>query len=221
MEEVESSVAAAHAAEVPVDAVRAWRVRPTDRALVLGSAQPVEVVDPAVAARLGWGVTRRRSGGGVVAVDPRAVVWIEVALPAWRPEWTDDVGRAGLWLGSGWVDALAHAGLGAEVHTGVPVGRELGSIVCFAGTAPGEVVVPGAGKVVGISQRRRRDGARFQCLFHRHWDPSSWLPAVTVPSTLQPSLETALTGVVGVDDVVGPGASEAVVNAFAAWLAAR
>jgi hypothetical protein len=26
-------------------------------------------------------------------------------------------------------------------------------------------------KLVGISQRRTRDGARFQCVVHRRWDP--------------------------------------------------
>jgi len=27
---------------------------------------------------------------------------------------------------------------------------------------------------VGISQRRSRDGARFQCVVYRVWDPSTW-----------------------------------------------
>jgi hypothetical protein len=42
--------------------------------------------------------------------------------------------------------------------------------VCFAGLGAGEVVV-GPRKLVGISQRRTRDGARFQCVVHRSWDP--------------------------------------------------
>jgi hypothetical protein len=42
-------------------------------------------------------------------------------------------------------------------------------VVCFGGTGPGEVVVGGA-KVVGLSQRRTRDGARFQCSVPLAWD---------------------------------------------------
>ena len=42
--------------------------------------------------------------------------------------------------------------------------------VCFGGLGPGEVTVDGH-KLVGISQRRTRDGARFQCVVHRRWDP--------------------------------------------------
>jgi hypothetical protein len=41
--------------------------------------------------------------------------------------------------------------------------------VCFAGLAAGEVIVDGA-KVVGISQRRTRAGARFQCSVPLRWD---------------------------------------------------
>ena len=45
----------------------------------------------------------------------------------------------------------------------------LGPVVCFAGTGPGEVLVAGR-KVVGISQRRTRAGARFQCSVPILWD---------------------------------------------------
>jgi lipoate-protein ligase A len=48
-----------------------------------------------------------------------------------------------------------------------------GRIVCFASSSPGEVFL-GANKLVGISQRRGRDGARFQCVLYRHWRPSEW-----------------------------------------------
>ena len=43
--------------------------------------------------------------------------------------------------------------------------------ICFAGVGPGEVLIDGA-KVVGISQRRTRAGARFQCAVLRTWDPA-------------------------------------------------
>ena len=37
----------------------------------------------------------------------------------------------------------------------------------------GEVLVDDA-KLVGLSQRRTRDGARFQCVLHRRWQPDRW-----------------------------------------------
>ena len=46
------------------------------------------------------------------------------------------------------------------------------SLVCFAGLGPGEVTVAGA-KALGISQRRTRAGARFQCAVPRTWDAST------------------------------------------------
>ncbi len=41
---------------------------------------------------------------------------------------------------------------------------------CFAGLGPGEVTIGGR-KAVGISQRRTRAGARFQCVAYERWDP--------------------------------------------------
>ncbi len=50
------------------------------------------------------------------------------------------------------------------------------SLVCFAGLGPGEVTVDGR-KLVGISQRRTRAGARFQCAVYSRHD-SAVLPAL-------------------------------------------
>jgi hypothetical protein len=44
--------------------------------------------------------------------------------------------------------------------------------VCFAGIGPGEVVT-GDDKLVGISQRRSRAGARYQCAVHTTWSPQA------------------------------------------------
>jgi lipoate-protein ligase A len=49
------------------------------------------------------------------------------------------------------------------------VRTEWSELVCFAGLGPGEVTVGGR-KVVGISQRRTRDAARFQCVAYETWD---------------------------------------------------
>lgn len=45
------------------------------------------------------------------------------------------------------------------------------SVFCWHGL--GEVL-SGGRKVVGISQRRNRDGARFQCVLYRQWRPEEY-----------------------------------------------
>ena len=51
-------------------------------ALVLGSTQRAEVVDERACADAGVEVVRRRSGGGAVLLEPGAVVWFDVVVPA-------------------------------------------------------------------------------------------------------------------------------------------
>ena len=53
--------------------------------------------------------------------------------------------------------------------------------VCFAGVGPGEIV-SGARKVLGISQRRTRDIARFQCALYRHWDAEALVSLLSPPT---------------------------------------
>src|SRR5206468_2215335 len=97
-----------------------------------------------------------------VLLDPGNVVWIDVVLPRSDARWTDDVRRAPLWLGARWASAI---GGDAHVHEGAMVTNAWSSIVCFAGRAAGEVTAGAGGpKLVGISQRRTRAGAWFQCV---------------------------------------------------------
>ncbi len=72
-------------------------------------------------------------------------------------------------------------------------------LVCFAGLGRGEVTVAGR-KVVGISQRRTRDGARFQCAVLHHWNPAALLDALQ----LSPSDRARANAEVG-DAAVGMG----------------
>ena len=61
-----------------------------------------------------------------------------------------------------------------EVHEGPLACGPVGRLVCFATVGAGEVTAPGGDgprKVVGISQRRTRAAARFQCAAYRRWDP--------------------------------------------------
>jgi lipoate-protein ligase A len=165
-----------HAEPLPDAPTRAvWVLEATAPALVLGSTQSEEVVDRAAAAATGVELVRRRSGGGVVLVVPGEIAWLDVILPVGDPLWDDDVARAAHWLGWTWRSALSELGIGStEVHEGPLACGPLGRLVCFATVGAGEVTVPGGGgrrKLVGISQRRTRAAARFQCAAYRRWDP--------------------------------------------------
>ncbi len=161
-----------HGRGLPEPARRAvWWFEVAGPAVALGSTQRPEVVDARAAASAGVEVVRRRSGGGAVWLAPGDTTWVDVILPAEDPRWVDDVGRAATWLGHAWVEALAALGVdGIDVHEGPLVRSAWSDLVCFAGLAPGEVVADGR-KVVGISQRRTRHAARFQCAVLHRWDP--------------------------------------------------
>lgn len=107
-------------------------------------------------------------------LDPGETVWVDLEVPRGDPSWHDDVGRAAWWLGDVWAAALGSLGVtGLSVHRGGLERRRWGALVCFASLGPGEVTAGPAGpKVVGISQRRVRAGARFQCAVPRRWDPA-------------------------------------------------
>ena len=139
-------------------------------ALVLGSTQPEDDVDRAAVDAFHVEVARRRSGGGAVLLMPNQTLWVDIEIPRGDPMWDDDVGRAFHWLGATWVLALSDLGVRASMHTGGTLETAWSRTVCFGGLGPGEVTVDGR-KLVGISQRRTREGARFQCVLHRTWDP--------------------------------------------------
>ena len=164
--------AAHHGLDVPEPTHRAvWAFSLARPALVLGSTQRIDDVDVEAAAALGVEVVRRRSGGGAVLLEPDDVAWIDVIVPRGDPLWHDDVAVAAEWLGSVWVAALTDLGVaGGVAHRGGLACGALGSVVCFGGTGPGEVLVRGE-KIVGISQRRTRAGARFQCSVPLRWRP--------------------------------------------------
>jgi len=150
-----------------------WTVdRPT---AVLGSTQPADVVDRARAARAGVEVVRRRSGGGLVYLNPGDPVWVDAWLPRGDPLWQDDVVAAAGWAGEWWRTAVAAvAGPGAaalSVHDGPSVPTAWSGAVCFAGMGPGEVADAGGRKVVGLAQWRSRQGGLVHGCAYRQWDP--------------------------------------------------
>ncbi len=144
--------------------------------IVLGSSQTFDVIDLDACAEAGVDVVKRRSGGGAVWLDDD-MVWVDVFVPQGHARWDADIGRAMWWLGDAWAEALASVGVdGAEVHRGALIRTAWSSLVCFAGLGPGEVTMAGR-KVVGISQRRSRAGALFQCGVLRRWEPNRLVEA--------------------------------------------
>jgi lipoate-protein ligase A len=149
-------------------------------ALALGSSQSEADVDARVAEEQGISVVRRRSGGGAVLLVPGAHVWLDVWLPAGDPLWIDDVRRAADWLADVWIAALGALGVGAlNAHRGPLETNGWSSHICFAGLGAGEVTAAGD-KLVGVSQRRTREWARFQCLVHRRWDAEATLGLLAI-----------------------------------------
>ena len=151
-----------------------WLLTPTRPAIVLGSSQKDEDVDHAFCAANGIDVVRRRSGGGAVYVHPTESLWIDIVVPRGDALWNDDIGKSMWWIGDWWVALLADAGVvSAQVHRGAFERNDWSDIVCFAGKGSGEVFPQESHaqqKIVGISQRRTRDYARFQCIAYFQWD---------------------------------------------------
>jgi len=151
-----------------------WLLTPTRPAIVLGSSQKDEDVDHAFCAANGIDVVRRRSGGGAVYVHPTESLWIDIVVPRGDALWNDDIGKSMWWIGDWWVALLADAGVvSAQVHCGAFERNDWSDIVCFAGKGSGEVFPQESHaqqKIVGISQRRTRDYARFQCIAYFQWD---------------------------------------------------
>jgi lipoate-protein ligase A len=172
--------AALHGRDLPDPFTPAvWVLEATAPALVLGSTQPEEGVDREAAAAAGIDVVRRHSGGGAVLLVPGEHLWVDVLLPAGDPRWNDDVGRAAHWVGAVWANALGELGVASVVHRGPMQPSASSRAICFAGLGPGEVTADGR-KIVGVSQRRTRAGARFQCVALRRWDPAALAALVGV-----------------------------------------
>jgi len=163
------SAQAAHDVDLLSTSGRKVRIfEPVAPAVVLGSTQRDDIVDAEFVAAQGLEVARRHSGGGAVFVDA-SVVWIDFAIARDDPLWDDDIARSMQWLGRLWSSALEGIGVTSRVHQGPVVVSALARTICFCGIGHGEVVVDGR-KAIGISQRRTRDGARFQTVLHTRRD---------------------------------------------------
>ncbi|MFM8947175.1 MAG: lipoyl protein ligase domain-containing protein [Actinomycetota bacterium] len=170
--------------------------------LVLGSTQSDALIDASACRERGIDIARRRSGGGLVVVGSGRVVWLDVLIPRRHALWNDDVSTAGRWLADAWARGLSELGVtGLDRHDGAMVRTRWSSLVCFDGRGPGELFA-GDAKVVGVSQRRTRDWARFQCALSVVWDPRILDEVITVDGFDSREVATcaASTGL-GFDDV--------------------
>ncbi len=198
VERARGDAATFHRREVSVASARSlWLLHVSRPAVVLGSTQPIGAVDESMAAAHGIEVVRRRSGGSAVLVEPGRLVWADLVIGRDDPLWENDIGRSPWWVGELWVAALRNVGIEAVMHRGPMRRGEYGDRICFAGLGPGEVLVKGR-KVVGLSQRRTREVARFQTAALVQWDPSL-LAALCAISPLggetDPLLMAAATGI--------------------------
>lgn len=157
-----------------------WRMEVTGPAVVLGSVQAGDA-DRVRADARGLGpaphggspggcvgvpeVAVRRSGGGAVRLEPNNGLWLDVVIPRADPLWVNDVSHSARWLGQVWMQALKTLGVDGRVHDGPADRHRHARAACFAGVGPGEVV-SGGRKLVGIAQRRTRQGARLQCVVY-------------------------------------------------------
>lgn len=182
----------------------------TRPAVVLGSTQSFDVVNMSRASELGFDVVRRRSGGGVVILQPDDHAWIDVTVPREHHLWSDDVEHASWWLGEVWCDVLRDLDPVGEwrVWRDKLVASAPERVVCFASVGPGEVVRSNR-KVVGVSQRRTKDAARFQCTVFRSID------VATYTSLLRDVVPAGLANASGIGDAL-----TAVTRAAATRLAA-
>lgn len=162
-----------HGRELPAERA-IWRASIIESAVVLGSKQSLDIVNQVACERDGISAVRRRSGGGVVVLNADAHLWIDFVVPRDDELWRDDVGESMWWVGELWADALAKCEIAdhdqLRVHRGGLERSALSDLICFGGLGPGEVTLHGQ-KLVGISQRRTREMARFQCVVHQRWSP--------------------------------------------------
>ena len=165
-----------HSKELPAERAL-WLCSTENPTLILGSTQDQSDVLVDAAETSGIEIVRRRSGGGAVYVAPGESVWLDITISREDPLWQDDVSASMLWLGDVFVQAL-RPWVHAETFRGTFHNGDVGRAVCFASAAPGEVFV-GENKLVGISQRRNREGARFQCVLYRQWNPLIWSSLLT------------------------------------------
>ena len=230
MHDVRTTASEQHGRDLPAER-SVWNVDIIAPAIVLGSRQTEAELDLDACANSNVEIVRRRSGGGMVFLSPGNQVWLDVVMPKNDRLWIDDVGRASWWLGDAWLAAItslvpAH-GLTAHVHRENLAVGGYGDLVCFSGVGPGEVMGVDAegrrAKIVGISQRRTQDSARFQCTVYLQWGTESsrqFCQLLSDPNAGRDGIESDLEhSVMPLSQIVAGLSASDVVAAFMAQLA--
>lgn len=169
------SAAAADAGAEAVPVVRSDRG--SDQGRAAGSVVIEELAGEGAVDRVELAVGSRRSGGGAVLIDPGRCTWLDVLLPAGNRNWDADVIRSGRTIGR-LLAAAVNTALGRDCDVVQSSAMDLlGTEVCFAGLGPGEVLIDGR-KLIGVSQRRVRAGARFQVIWYSEHRTRTLLNAI-------------------------------------------
>jgi lipoate---protein ligase len=156
-------------------------------------------------------VLSRYSGGGAVLMDP-SLLSLDVLIPADSPLLQGDLAAVFVRCGTAWARALRDLGVPeVTVYEGAGTARRQGdardrllAAVCYATVGRGEVLTAGR-KIVGLAQRRRREGALVQCGLLRRWRPGPLLEALGA-DPVDPEIEEAA---IGLDEVFENSAKRA------------
>lgn len=159
-------------------------------------------------------VVTRFSGGGAVLLD-EGLLSLDVLLPSDHPLLGGDPLAVFDRVGHAWARALRSLGVpDLTVHTGASTARRRGTpreqllaAVCYATIGRGEVLADGR-KLVGLAQRRRRQGALVQCGLLRQWRPEPLLRALGADARDAEMLNHAI----GLDDLLIPPANDEAVQ---------
>jgi lipoate-protein ligase A len=174
-------------------------------AIVLGRGQQL----PDDAPGSGVEILSRHSGGGAVLMDP-SLLSLDIVMPPDHPLLAGGLPAVFDRVGDAW--AMALTGLGVPdlaVHRLASTASRRGTqrqrllaAVCYATPGRGEVLAGGR-KLVGLAQRRRRQGALVQCGLLRRWEPASLLSALGADPA-DPEITAAAVGLdeLGCGDLV-------------------
>ncbi len=227
---VRTTAAEQHGRDLPAER-SVWNVDITSPAIVLGSRQTESELDLDACINKNVEIVHRRSGGGMVFLSPSKQVWLDVVIPRNDRLWIDDVGRASWWLGDVWLAAIASLEpskkLLAEVHRENLAVGDYGDLVCFSGVGPGEVMGLGAegmrSKMVGISQRRTQEAARFQCTVYLEWGrelSQQFCQLLSDPNSARAGIDSNLEhSVMPLSQIVADVSASDVLAAFMAQIA--